>query len=199
MSTKENQELPALIGQATAGDKSPLETVLAGVQDLVFNLALRMLGTFHDAEDPSQNILLKVMTHLSSCKGESPFTAWVFRIVANHLRDCKKHMFAQFPLSFEFYGEDIRNGNVQDVPDPIQNVESAILAEKLKLSCTNVMLQCLDPESWCIFCGGRHNHGGDGRLFLAILVLPDVPIHRTVETDALRFFEWLAFSTIVQG
>lgn len=154
MSTKENQELSALIERATTGDRAALEMVLAGVQDLVFNLSLRMLGTFHDAEDASQDILLKVMTHLSAFKGESSFTTWVFRIAVNHLKDYKKHMFAQFPLSFEFYGDDIRNGNIQDMPDLTQNVEKAILAEELKLSCTNVMLQCLDSESRCIFILG---------------------------------------------
>ena len=154
MSTKVKQELSELIVQATAGDKAALETVLAGVQDLVFNLSLRMLGTFHDAEDASQDILLKVMTHLSSFKGESAFTTWVFRIAVNHLKDYKKHMFARLPLSFEFYGDDIRSGKVQDVPDLTQNVEKAILAEELKLSCTNVMLQCLDSESRCIFILG---------------------------------------------
>ena len=55
MNTKEKQELSALIGQATSGDKAALETVLTSVQDLVFNLSLRMLGTFHDAEDASQD------------------------------------------------------------------------------------------------------------------------------------------------
>ena len=154
MNTKENQELSVLIEQATAGDRAALETLLASVQDLVFNLSLRMLGAFHDAEDASQDILLKVMTHLSSFKGGSAFTTWVFRIAVNHLKDYKKHMFAQFPLSFEFYGDDIRNGKIQDVPDLTQNVEKAILAEELKLSCTNVMLQCLDPESRCIFILG---------------------------------------------
>ena len=158
MNTKENQELSALIEQATAGDKAALETVLAGVQDLVFNLSLRMLGTFHDAEDASQDILLKIMTHLSSFKGESAFTTWVFRIAVNHLKDYRKYMFAQFPLSFEYYGNDIRSGKVQDVPDLTQNVEKAILAEELKLSCTNVMLQCLDPESRCIFILGTMFH-----------------------------------------
>lgn len=123
MNTKEHQELSILIEQATAGDRSALETVLTGVQDLVFNLSLRMLGTFHDAEDASQDILLKVMTHLSSFKGESAFTTWVCRIAINHLKDYKKHMFAQFPLSFELYGEDIRSGKIQDVPDLTQNVE----------------------------------------------------------------------------
>ena len=41
-----NEELLELIEKATAGDKASLETVLLSVQDLVFNLSLRMLGTF---------------------------------------------------------------------------------------------------------------------------------------------------------
>ena len=40
------------------------------------------------------------------------------------------------------------------MPDLTQNVQKSILAEELKLSCTNVMLQCLDPESRCIFILG---------------------------------------------
>ena len=154
MNTKETQEMHSLVERAVAGDKAALEAVLESVQDLVFNLSLRMLGTFHDAEDASQDILLKVMTRLSSFQGDSTFSTWVFRIAVNHLNSCKKYMFAQHPLSFEFYGEDIRNGRTRDIPDLTQNVEQAVLAEELKLSCTNVMLQCLDPESRCIFILG---------------------------------------------
>lgn len=151
---KNTEELFALVEKATAGDREALETVIAGVQDLVFNLSLRMLGTFADAEDATQDILLKVITHLSSFKKESAFSTWVFRIAVNHLKNYKKHMFAQRPLSFEFYGEDIKNGNIHDVPDLTQNVEKTVLAEELKLSCTNVMLQCLDTDSRLIFVLG---------------------------------------------
>lgn len=154
MNSFTNEELMDLIQKATAGDKQSLETVMTGIQDLVFNLSLRMLGTFPDAEDASQDILLKVMTHLSSFKGESSFSTWAFRIAVNHLKDYKKHMFANVPLSFEFYGSDIQNAKTEDIPDLTQNVEKAILAEELKMSCTNVMLQCLDTESRCIFILG---------------------------------------------
>ena len=154
MNKKTNVELQALVDKATAGDKKALETLAAGVQDIVFNLSLRMLGTFADAEDATQDILLKMITHLSSFRGESSFTTWVFSIAANHLKNYKKHMFAHRPLSFEFYGDDIENGKIQDVPDLTQDVEKDILAEKLKMSCTNVMLQCLDTESRCIFILG---------------------------------------------
>ncbi|RKI23960.1 RNA polymerase sigma factor [bacterium 1xD8-6] len=154
MNKKENEELKALVDKATAGDKNALETLIASVQDIVFNLSLRMLGTFADAEDATQDILLKMITHLSSFRGDSAFTTWVFRIAVNHLKNYKKHMFAHHPLSFEYYGNDIENGKIEDVPDLTQNVEKDILAEELKMSCTNVMLQCLDMESRCIFILG---------------------------------------------
>lgn len=156
MHTKINKE--SLVQRAADGDRAALEEALAGVQDLVFNLSLRMLGTFHDAEDASQDILVKVMTRLSSFRGESAFDTWVFRIAVNHLRDYKKHLFAQRPLSFEFYGEDIRSGRAADVPDLTGGVDSSLLAQELKLSCTNVMLQCLDPESRCAFILGTMFH-----------------------------------------
>lgn len=154
MNENTNEELQILVDKATAGDKKALETLVEGVQDIVFNLSLRMLGTFADAEDAAQDILLKMITHLSSFRGDSSFTTWVFSIAVNHLKNYRKHMFAHYPLSFEYYGDDIENGKINDVPDLTQNVEKDILAEELKMSCTNVMLQCLDTESRCIFILG---------------------------------------------
>lgn len=154
MNKKTDEEIQDLVDKAAAGDKKALETLVGEVQDLVFNLSLRMLGTFQDAEDASQDILLKIISHISSFRGESLFTTWVFSIAVNHLKNYKKHMFARCPLSFEYYGDDIENGKIRDVPDLTQNVEKNILAEELKFSCTNVMLQCLDMESRCIFILG---------------------------------------------
>lgn len=155
MTTKEKKkEMSKLVEPAVSGDREALAQLLSGVQDVVFNLSLRMLGTIPDAEDATQEILIKVMTHLSSFRGESAFATWVFRIAVNHLKDYKKSMFAQHPLSFEFYGADIASGKEKDVPDMSKGVDRAMLEKELKLSCTNVMLQCFDAESRCIFILG---------------------------------------------
>ena len=129
MNQKTNEELQTMAEKATAGDREALEVLVAGVQDMVFNLSLRMLGTFADAEDATQDILLKMITHLSTFRGESAFTTWVFRIAVNHLKNYKKHMFAHAGLSFAYYGEDIENGKIQDVPDVTQNVEKDFLGQ----------------------------------------------------------------------
>ena len=44
MNRKTNDELLALVHKATEGDKKALETLVADVQDIVFNLSLRMLN-----------------------------------------------------------------------------------------------------------------------------------------------------------
>ena len=139
---------------ALGGDRQALEELLLGVQDMVFNLSLRMLGTVPDAEDAAQEILVKVMTRLASFRGESSFATWVFRVAANHLKTCRKGMFAAHPLSFELYGEDIASGRERDLPDLSGGVDRALLEQELKLCCTNVMLQCLDPESRCPYILG---------------------------------------------
>ena len=56
MKRKTKEELQILVDQAVAGDKKALETLVSQMQDMVFNLSLRMLGTFADAEDAAQDI-----------------------------------------------------------------------------------------------------------------------------------------------
>lgn len=69
MEIKSNEEWTNWIEKAVAGDKEALERIVLNLQDMVFNLSLRMLGTFPDAEDAAQDILLKVITHLATFRG----------------------------------------------------------------------------------------------------------------------------------
>lgn len=154
MDEKKREDTEMLVSRAVEGDQEALEQLLTEVQDLVFNLSLRMLGTIQDAEDASQEILIRVMTNLASFRGESAFSTWVFRIAVNHLKNYRKSMFARQPLSFEYYGEDIVSGKEKDIPDLTMGVDRNLLEQELKLSCTNVMLQCLDADSRCIYILG---------------------------------------------
>lgn len=147
-------ELKALIERAISGDKKSLEILLTEVQNTVFNLSLRMLGTVADAEDATQDILIRIMTNLSSFRMESSFSTWVYRLSINFLINYKKSMFSHYPLDFEFYGNDIRFAQADSTEELIEELSSEQLAAELKMSCTNVMLQCLDTDSRCIFILG---------------------------------------------
>ena len=148
------QETNRLIDLALDGNAEGLEQLLASVQDMIFNLSLRMLGTVPDAEDAAQDILVRIMTSLSTFRKESSFQTWVYRIATNYLINYKKSMFAKQPLDFEFYGNDIKYAAVDETEQLVDEMTRETMAEELKMSCTNVMLQCLDAESRWIFVLG---------------------------------------------
>ena len=149
-----NKELEEIIKLAVEGDKKALEIVISDIQDFVFNLSLRMLGTIADAQDATQDILIKVITHLSSFHYASQFNTWVYRIATHYLIDYKKSMFAKYPLDFDYYANDIRAGYIEDHEEIRMGMSQEELAKELKLSCTNVMLQCLDGQTRCVFILG---------------------------------------------
>lgn len=105
-----------LIDRAIDGDKKALATLLISVQNSVYNLSIRMIGTISDAEDATQEIMIRIITHLSGFRKESAFSTWVYRIAVNHLLICKKSMFAQYPLSFDLFAEDIQKGFIENTP-----------------------------------------------------------------------------------
>ena len=87
---KTNEELQALVDKATAGDKKSLETLVAGVQDMVFNLSLRMLGTFADAEDATQETFLKAVRYFDRYIHKGKFKSFLYRIAANTCIDIRR-------------------------------------------------------------------------------------------------------------
>ena len=92
MTNIENEK--QLVVKAVSGNQDSLEAILTGVKDMVFNLSLRMLGTIPDAEDATQEILIKIMTHLSSFRHDSSLSTWAFSIAANHLKSYRKGLFS---------------------------------------------------------------------------------------------------------
>lgn len=142
-----------LVIKALTGDRDALSNLIKGVNDYIFSLSLRMLGSVPNAEDATQEILIKIITNLSTFKMNAKFETWVYRIATNYLIDYKKTLFAQYPLSFEYYEQDL-HGTVVDIDDTIQKHEQKSLVKELKLSCTNVMLQCFSPSERCVFILG---------------------------------------------
>jgi RNA polymerase sigma factor (sigma-70 family) len=136
-------DLTDRVRAAAAGDKDALGDVLDAIGNEVYELALRMLGHPADAEDAAQEILVIVLTHLSSFRGESSFSTWVFRIAANHLARVRRGR--RETITFETLDERLRTGLSDEPPDP-DDPETAALAAELRLRCTEAMLLSLDRE-----------------------------------------------------
>src|SRR5229473_3311665 len=66
-----------LVMRARAGDRTALEELIQRHQGWIYNIAVRMLYHPQDAEDATQEILVKVLTRLSSFEGRSSFRTWL--------------------------------------------------------------------------------------------------------------------------
>lgn len=142
----QQQRTPDLVERARAaagGDQRAAREILDAIQDDVYGLALRMLGHPADAEDAAQEILLIVLTHLSSFRGDSAFRTWVWRIAANHLKRVRRGR--REVVTFELLDERLRSG-LRDEPADRPDPESEALARELRLRCTEAMLLSLDRE-----------------------------------------------------
>jgi RNA polymerase sigma factor (sigma-70 family) len=142
----ERTGLELLVDQAKAGDRAALETLVGSIRDQVYNLAIRMLWHPSDAEDATQEILIRIVTHLSSFRGESAFTTWVYRVAANHLLTTRKRRAEREELTFDRFAEQIDEGLRSATPSPAAQVEDRLLVEEVKLGCTQGMLLCLDRD-----------------------------------------------------
>src|SRR5205085_4177678 len=60
-----------LVEQAKNGDRAALEKLILRHQAWIYNIAVRMVFRPHDAEEVTQEVLVKVITKLSTFKGES--------------------------------------------------------------------------------------------------------------------------------
>src|ERR1700746_3532136 len=79
-----------LVMRARSGDRTALEDLLQHHQGWFYNIAIRMLYHPQDAEDATQEILIKILTRLSSFEGRSSFRTWLYRIVVNHVLNMKR-------------------------------------------------------------------------------------------------------------
>ena len=107
---KVKKDITHLVAAANAGNKKALESIILEIKDLVYNLSLKMLLFPPDAEDATQEILVKVITHLSSFKGESQFATWVYRIATNYLLTTKGKNSQHYQLSFTEFADQIDRG-----------------------------------------------------------------------------------------
>src|SRR6185436_19154952 len=107
-----------LVTRAKNGDRTALEQLVLRHQAWIYNIAVRMVFQPHDAEEVTQEVLVKVITKLSTFKGESKFRTWLYRIAANHVLNMKRRSAETQTTTFADYGAAIGGTPDADLPDP---------------------------------------------------------------------------------
>ena len=149
------KDLESKIEQALSGEHKALESIVEEVKDLVYNLALKMLLFPEDAEDATQEILIKMITHLSTFQQKSSFKTWAYRIASNYLiTEKSKRKYQAKRISFEAYGDQIDKGQSDAILYTSNEGEISLLEEEVKVSCTHGLLHCLNPTNRLIYILG---------------------------------------------
>lgn len=140
---------------AVNGDKDALEQLILSVQGGLYNLAVRMVWHPQDAEDASQEIMIKIITKLSTFQGNSSFRTWAWRIAINHLLNMRKKHTEQQDFNFDDFAIDLDNF-VADNSLPVdRQVEQKLLIEEAKIGCLQAMLQCLKRDERAAYIVGE--------------------------------------------
>src|SRR5712671_4400992 len=107
-----------------------MDALVRAVQPDIYAVALRMLWNREDAEDATQEILVRVVTQLSSFNFRSRLKTWVYRVAVNHLLDRKRSAVERMELNFVRLSEDAEALDVDPgvLRKRLERARSAILA-----------------------------------------------------------------------
>jgi RNA polymerase sigma factor (sigma-70 family) len=115
-----------------------------------------MLAHPHDAEDATQEILIKAITRLSSYEGRSSFRTWLYRIVVNHVLNIKRGRLEPEALTFSCYAHGLDNTPDLELPDEANvPIDVRLIVDEARISCTSGMLLCLDRPQRVVYILGE--------------------------------------------
>jgi RNA polymerase sigma factor (sigma-70 family) len=144
-----------LVRHAQAGHRESLEQLITRHQAWIYNIVLRMVYLPEDAEDATQEILVKLITKLSTFAGNSSFRTWLYRIVVNHVLNMKRGRADMAGWTFTRFGDSLDATPDMDLPDPRSvPADVQLLVDEARIGCTTGMLLCLDREQRLIYILG---------------------------------------------
>jgi RNA polymerase sigma-70 factor (ECF subfamily) len=72
-----------LVKECLQANQKAFETLVDKYQNVVFNVAYRMIGDYDEAEDIAQTVFIKAFENLSNYNPKHKFFSWLYRITIN--------------------------------------------------------------------------------------------------------------------
>ena len=118
---------PELVEQLQQGDESAFGKMIDEWQDMVYNTAVSIVQNTDDADDITQEVFIQVYQSISSFKGESKFSTWLYRITLSKALDHEKRKKRKKRFAFvqSFFG----NGEAEQV-NAVEFDHPGVLMEK---------------------------------------------------------------------
>lgn len=139
-------DLESLVAPALAGDGRALNTLCRGLEPPIYRLCVRMLGDVRDAEDATQDVLVKVVTHLAQFEGRARLTTWAHQIAVRHVLQLRASRAEQRALGEDALAELLEQGLAYGQTQPPPSPEDHGFITEVRLSCTQGMLMMLSRD-----------------------------------------------------
>jgi RNA polymerase sigma-70 factor (ECF subfamily) len=81
-----------LVERLVARDERAFNALVRAYERRIFALALRMMGDRAEAEDLAQEVFVQVFKAISSFRGESKLSTWIYRIAVNLSKNRSKYL-----------------------------------------------------------------------------------------------------------
>ena len=124
-----------LIEQLKQGDETAFRTIVEQWKDMVYNTILGIVQNETEAEDLAQDVFIKVFEKISTFKGDSKFSTWLYRIATttalDHLRSKKRKK--RFGFLKSLGGDGDEKDSIPDFHNPgvsLDNKERAAVLFK---------------------------------------------------------------------
>lgn len=142
-----------LVARAVDGDRDAVAQIIRMLQDPIYRLALRMVWRPAEAEDATQEILIRAVTRLATFRGEAKLLTWAYRIGVNYLINLRTRTpQEERQLSLEEFGAGLTDGLAAE---DYQGPQAALLSSEVRLTCSQGMLQCLARAERVAFVLGQ--------------------------------------------
>ena len=115
-----------IIEKVLGGDANAFEELVLKYEKTVYNLALRMVGDRDDASDMTQEAFIKAYGSLSSFRGDSKFSVWIYRIATNVCLDFLRSKSRKQQVSLTVSDDDDEDAQL-DIPDPSSAPEQQLI------------------------------------------------------------------------
>lgn len=179
-----------LVREVQGGNQTAFEQLVHAHDQAVLRLALRITGSYSDAQDIYQEAFLKAYSRLGSFRFECSFSSWIYRIVTNlcldHLRKNRRRRESR-AVGVNVEGDEY--DSLSQVADdrPANNPEQQVLCREVSAHISHALTK-LTPRERIVF-ELKHCQGLKLRTVAEILNTSEGSIKTTLfrATHKLRF------------
>ena len=133
-----------IVQRVLQGDVNAFEKLVLEYEKAVYGITQRMCGNAEDAADMTQETFIKAYNSLSSFRGDSKFSVWLYRIATNVCLDFLRSKSRKPTVSLSMEDDDGEEVEL-DIADESQSPEK-LLERGLTRDAVRRGLNALSPE-----------------------------------------------------